>query len=120
MRPGAARALGITAFGTNSWRGENVGDRLVPEHAEDPRATRTSSTSSSAGRARFEVDDDTFDAPAGTLVFSRRPEPADRLRGGAGHGGARGRRDLGQAYEADGWEIWAPFTPRTRPATTRA
>ncbi len=80
MRP-VRHHLGITAFGTNAWRGENVGDRLVPSHAEDPRATR-SSTSSLRGRARFEIDGETVDAPrARSSTCARgRPRPPSRRR----------------------------------------
>ena len=35
MRP-VREHFGISAFGTNAWRGESVGDRLVPSHQEDP------------------------------------------------------------------------------------
>ena len=46
-----------------------------------------------AGRATFTLDDETFDAPAGTVVFIRDPRSPGCTRRGARHGGARGRRE---------------------------
>src|SRR4029079_9334614 len=55
--------LGITAFGVNSWLGKNVGDRVTPEQAEDQEGDQDELYVVVRGRARFEVNDDTFDAP---------------------------------------------------------
>ena len=85
--------LGITAFGVNSWLGPNVGDRVIPEHAEDQEGDQDELYVVVRGRARFEVGDDTVDAPQGTLVYvPAGPNRADRLRRGGGDDGARGRR----------------------------
>ena len=61
------------------------------------------------GRARFELDGEQVDAPAGALVFARpgvkrtafaeEPETTILAVGGT----------PGQAYEPDGWELWAPL-----------
>ena len=61
--------FGITAFGVNSWVGPNVGDRVIPEHAEDQEGDPDELYVVIRGRARFEVNEDTFDAPQGTLVY---------------------------------------------------
>src|SRR5204863_281542 len=53
MRP-VRHHLGISAFGTNAWRGENAGDRLVPSHTEDPGNQELYVVL--RGRARFEID----------------------------------------------------------------
>lgn len=101
--------LGITAFGTNAWTADAVGDRLFPEHDEDPG--REELYVVMAGRARFEIDGEAVDAPAGTLVFV---EPASTRTAFAEEPGTTVLvvgSSAGQAYEVGGWEIWAPFHP---------
>jgi len=66
MRP-VRHHMGISAFGTNAWTAANVGDRLMPEHREDPGIEELYAVL--RGRARFEIDGETVDAPVGTLVF---------------------------------------------------
>lgn len=108
MRP-VRHHLGITAFGTNAWTSTKEGDRLMPEHAEDEGIEELYVVL--RGRARFEIDGDTVDAPAGALVFvgpetSRTAfavEPETTVL-------AVGSR-IGQPYEAGGWEVWAEFHP---------
>ena len=109
MRP-VREHFGISAFGTNAWRGENVGDRLVPSHTEDPGNEELYVVL--RGRARFEVDGESVDAPAGTLVYCA-PE-ADRTAFAEEPGTAvlAVGSVVGKAYTAGGWEIWAPFHPQ--------
>lgn len=108
MRP-VRHHLGISAFGTNAWVAAEAGDRLMPEHAEDPGIEELYVVL--RGRARFEIDGDTVAAAAGTLVFvppgiSRTAfaEEADTavLVVGA---------TIGEAYQVDGWEVWSEFHP---------
>jgi tetratricopeptide (TPR) repeat protein len=104
--------LGIRAFGISSWTAENSGDQLVPEHAEDQEGDNEELYVVVRGRARFEVVDDAFDAPQGTLVFVP-PGPGSRRTAVAEEAGtivlAIGAT-AGKAYEADGWlEIWGPL-----------
>jgi mannose-6-phosphate isomerase-like protein (cupin superfamily) len=108
MRP-VRHHLGITAFGTNAWTAANKGDRLMPEHEEDEGSEELYVVLS--GRARFEIDSETVDAPEGTLVFVR---PQTNRTAFAEEPGttvlAVGSR-VGQPYEAGGWEVWAEFHP---------
>jgi mannose-6-phosphate isomerase-like protein (cupin superfamily) len=102
--------LGISAFGVNAWLGQNVGDRLIPEHAEDQEGDPEELYIVVSGRARFEVGDDTFDAPQGTLVFV--PQGPNRRTAFAEEPGTRivaVGAPAGRVYQAGGWEIWAPF-----------
>jgi mannose-6-phosphate isomerase-like protein (cupin superfamily) len=106
MRP-VRHHLGITAFGTNAWTAANEGDRLMPEHEEDEGSEELYVVL--RGRARFEIDGDTVDAPEGTLVFV--PPQVNRTAFADEPGTtvlAIGSR-VGQAYEARGWEVWAEF-----------
>lgn len=102
--------LGITAFGVNSWLGENVGDRVIPEHAEDQEGDQDELYVVVRGRARFEVNDDTFDAPPGTLVYV--PAGPNRRTAFAEEAGttvlAVGAT-AGKPFEVHGWEFWGPL-----------
>jgi mannose-6-phosphate isomerase-like protein (cupin superfamily) len=108
MRP-VRHHLGITAFGTNAWTAANEGDRLIPEHQEDEGTEELYVVL--RGRARFEIDGDTVDAPEGTLVFVRpegnRTAFAEEAETTVIAIGSK----VGQPYEAGGWEVWAEFHP---------
>jgi tetratricopeptide (TPR) repeat protein len=102
--------LGITAFGVNSWLGSNVGDRVIPEHAEDQEGDQDELYVVVRGRARFEVNEDTFDAPQGTLVYvpagpNRRTAFAEE----AGTTVVAVGATAGKAFEVHGWEFWGPL-----------
>jgi tetratricopeptide (TPR) repeat protein len=102
--------FGITSFGINSWTARQAGDRIINEHdeadggdgAEELYLVHT-------GRARFELDGESLDAPAGTLVsvqpgvkrtaFAEEPQTTIIAIGGT----------PGKAYAPIGWEIWAPL-----------
>jgi quercetin dioxygenase-like cupin family protein len=63
------RRFGISAFGTNVYTAENAGEDLIEEHRE--RDNHEEMYTVLRGRATFTLDDETVDAPAGTLVFVR-------------------------------------------------
>ncbi|MFN2432124.1 MAG: hypothetical protein ABR599_04785 [Gemmatimonadota bacterium] len=70
--------LGILGFGVNAYVARSAGDALVPEHDEVPAEGPGLEGHEelyfvSRGRARFRVDGEDVDAPAGTLVFVRDP-----------------------------------------------
>ena len=65
------RRLGITAFGINAYTGD-TGENVVEKHTEE-RLRHEELYVVVNGRARFELDGESVDAPAGTLVFL--PEP---------------------------------------------
>ena len=60
--------FGISAFGVNAYVGREDGELVIEEHAEGD-AGHEELYVVVAGRARFAVAGETFDAPAGTLVF---------------------------------------------------
>jgi hypothetical protein len=113
--------LGITSFGVNAWTARHAGDRIINEHVEDERepghlqADELEDDSSEElylvhrGRARFEPDSESVDAPAGTFVFvpprvkrtAFAEEPGTTV---VAFGGIPGK-----AYEPAGWEIWRQF-----------
>jgi len=102
--------LGITAFGTNGWVGKDAGDRLVPSHEEDPGNEELYVVL--GGRARFEIDGETVDAPAGTLVFCRPEANRTAFAEEAGTTVLAVGSTVGQPYHGGGWEVWAEFHPQ--------
>jgi mannose-6-phosphate isomerase-like protein (cupin superfamily) len=99
--------LGITAFGTNAWTATREGDRLVPEHDEDEGNEELYVVL--RGHARFEIDGDTVDAPLGTFVSVEPRSNRTAFAEEAGTTVLAIGSTVGQPYEVDGWEEWAPF-----------
>ena len=66
------RTLGIEAFGMNAYTAENGGEDVVERHSEESLRHEEVYVVLS-GRATFELDGETLDAPAGTIVFLRDP-----------------------------------------------
>ncbi len=101
--------FGITAFGINAWTGRDAGDRIINEHDEAEPDANEELYLVQRGRAVFELDAERVDAPAGTFVFvpsgvkrtAFAEEPGTTI---IAVGGVPGK-----AYEADGWEVWAPL-----------
>jgi tetratricopeptide (TPR) repeat protein len=104
--------FGITSFGVNAWTGREAGDRIINEHDEaDEWDQQEELYFVQAGRARFELDGEHLDAPAGAFVYVRpsvkraafAEEPGTTI---VAFGGTPGK-----AYEPDGWEVWSPLRP---------
>jgi tetratricopeptide (TPR) repeat protein len=68
-----ARGLGISAFGINAYTGDDAGDEVIEAHDElgEGSGKHEELYLVMTGRAEFELDGETHDAPAGTLVFAR-------------------------------------------------
>ena len=98
------RTLGIEAFGINAYTGDKVGDDVVERHTEQTLGHQEAYVVL-AGRATFELDDETLDAPAGTIVFLR--DPSVRRYATAAEPGttvlAIGGKP-GEAYTPSAWE----------------
>jgi hypothetical protein len=97
--------LGLQAFGLSGYRG-GAGDTIVPRHSEKGGGAGQHQELYIvlSGRATFEVEEEQFDAPAGTLVLVERgevrhavAEEPDTVVLAAG-----GR--VGEAYEVAPWE----------------
>jgi hypothetical protein len=103
--------LGITAFGVTAWTGQAAGDRIINEHDEDDPTADQELFLVLRGHAVFEIDGDRIDAPAGTLVFAppRTKRTASAREDGTTIIAVEGTP--GRAYEARGWELWAPLAP---------
>jgi hypothetical protein len=99
--------FGITSFGVGAWTGREAGDRIINEHDEDGEHEELYIVQ--RGRATFELDGERIDAPAGTFVFA---DPGVKRTAFAEEPGttliALGGTP-GQAFEPNGWEVWAPI-----------
>jgi len=102
--------FGVTSFGINAFTGREAGDRLINEHDESQEHDLQEELYLvQRGRARFELDGERLDAPAGTFVFARpnvkrtafAEEPGTTI---VAIGGTPGK-----AYEARGGELWMPL-----------
>jgi mannose-6-phosphate isomerase-like protein (cupin superfamily) len=98
--------LGVRGFGVNAYSG-GAGEDVVEDHteADDTGRGHEEMYLVLSGHARFEVDGETVDAPAGTFVFL--PEPTSRRHGVAQADGttvlALGG-EPGVPYEVSAWE----------------
>jgi len=61
--------LGIEAFGTNAYTAEKAGVDVVEPHTENPELGHQELYFVARGRARFILDGNEHDCPAGTYVF---------------------------------------------------
>ena len=99
--------LGIRAFGVNAGVAPRAGDWVVEEHTEVQAnaAGHEELYFVASGRARFSIDGEQVDAPAGTLVFV--PDPATLRSAKAEEAGTTvlyvGAR-RGTAFEVSPWE----------------
>ena len=66
--------LGVRAFGCNAYTAGEAGQDVVEPHTEDPDLAHQELYFVANGRARFTIDGESYDAPAGTYVFV--PDPA--------------------------------------------
>ena len=98
------RTLDVGAFGINAYVAPKAGDDVVEEHTEESLGHEEIYLVLS-GRATFELDGETLDAPAGTAVFVRDPKVKRHARAAEPDtavlavGGPRGA-----AYEPSPWE----------------
>ncbi len=104
--------FGITTFGVNAMTARADGDRLINEHQEAEPDSSEELYFVASGHARFELDGDHRDAPAGTFVFV--PAGIKRTAFAEEAGTtvlAIGAGPRGKPYEPTGWELFAPLFP---------
>ncbi|MGH3111691.1 MAG: TPR end-of-group domain-containing protein [Gaiellaceae bacterium] len=98
------RTLDVGAFGINAYVAPNAGDDVVEEHTEKTLGHEEVYLVLS-GRARFTLDGESLDAPAGTAVFIRDPAVKRHARAeepGTSVLAVGGPRDA--AYAPSAWE----------------
>jgi len=102
--------LGITSFGVNAFTGKEVGDRIINEHDEsEEQDLQEELYLVQRGRARFELDGEQVDAPAGTFVFVRPNVKRTAFAEEPGTTLVAVGATPGRAYQAYGVEIWLPL-----------
>ena len=95
--------LGIRAFGCNAYVAGTAGEDVVEPHTEDPNAAHEELYFVARGSARFTIDGDSFDAPAGTYVFI--PDPSSHRHAVAAEEGTTVLSFGGPpAFEPSAWE----------------
>jgi tetratricopeptide (TPR) repeat protein len=95
--------LGIRAFGTNAYTADEAGLDVVEPHTENPKLAHEELYFVHAGRARFTIDEEEIDAPAGTYVFV--PDPASHRHAVAVEPGTTVLSFGGPAsFEPSAWE----------------
>ena len=104
--------FGIMSFGVTAMIARGDGDRLINEHVEAEPDSSEELYVVVSGHARFELDGEIQDAPAGTFVHV----PAGiRRTAFAREAGttvlAIGAGPVGEPYEPKGWELFAPLFP---------
>lgn len=101
--------FGISTFGVNTWTANQAGDRLINEH-DETEVDKEELYLVLEGRARFELDGQTLDAPTGTFVYCPPEVTRSAFAEEAGTtllsmgGGAPGK-----PYEVEDWEVWSPM-----------
>lgn len=108
------RRFDIAGFGVNAWTAEEAGQEVVEHHDE----TGTGAGKHEElyivvrGRARFQLDDEEFDAPVGTCVFVR-----DRTVRRGAYAEEAGTTVLamggkpGEVFEVSPWESYFAAIP---------
>jgi hypothetical protein len=102
--------LGITSFGVTAWVGTAEGDPIINEYDEDSQPAEELFLVVT-GRAIFDIDGEQIVADPGTLIVTEpgtqrtavAAEPATTILSFDG--------TPGKAYDATGWELWAPLRP---------
>lgn len=104
--------LGIMTFGLNAMTARSDGDRLINEHEEGEPDSGDEVYFVVSGNARFELDGETHEAPAGTFVRVGAGVKRTAFAQTAGTTVlAIGAGPRGKPYEPSGWELFAPLFP---------
>jgi hypothetical protein len=102
--------FGITSFGVTAWVGAATGDPIINEFDEESAPAEELFVVVS-GRAVFDVEEERVEAAPGTVIFT---EPGTRRTAVAVEPGTTILvidGTPGKAYDATGWELWAPLRP---------
>jgi tetratricopeptide (TPR) repeat protein len=104
--------FGIQTFGIIAATARAAGDRVINEHDEAEANSSEELYFVASGHARFELDGETEDAPAGTFVHV--PAGIKRTAFAVQAGTtvlAIGAAPPGRPYKPEGWEVFAHLLP---------
>ena len=110
--------LDVAAFGVNAFGCLEAGERIVNEHDESD-TSHEELYAITQGRARFEVDGEVFDAPAGTFVLVAPQATRTVFAEEDGTALVAFGGEPGKAYQPAAGRCGRRFTRCTRQATTR-
>ena len=111
--------LDVRAFGCNAYTAGEAGQDVVEPHTEDPELAHQELYFVASGRARFTIDEESYDAPAGTYVFI--PDPASHRHAVAVQAGTTVLSFGGPpTFEPSGWEATFRAAPLMRSDPARA
>jgi hypothetical protein len=102
--------FGITSFGVTAWVGAAAGDPIISDYDEDSEPAEELFIVVS-GRAIFELEGEHVEATPGTLVFIRQGVPRTAIAAEPVTTILAFEGAPGKAYNAPGWEMWAPLRP---------
>jgi tetratricopeptide (TPR) repeat protein len=104
--------FGIMTFGVTAWTARAEGDRLINEHEEAEPDSSEELYVVLSGHARFELDGESREAPAGTFVHVAAGIKRTAFAREAGTTVLSiGAGPAGKPYEPSGWELFAPLFP---------
>lgn len=104
--------FGIMTFGVTAMTARSDGDRLINEHEEAEPDSSEELYVVVSGHARFELDGEIHDAPAGTFVHVPAGIKRTAIAKDAGTTVlAIGGAPRGKPYQPSGWELFAPLLP---------
>ena len=103
--------LGISAFGATAWAADAAGEPIIGAHDEEDATSDQELFLVMRGHAVFEIDGDRVDAPTGTFIHVSPGTKRTAVAEEAGTTLLLVEGTPGKAYEARGWELWAPLFP---------
>jgi len=102
--------FGITSFGVTAWTAREAGDPIIAEYDEDSEPSEQLFLVLS-GRAIFDLEGERVEAQPGTLVFTQPGVSRTAVAAEPGTTILAFDGSPGKAYDATGWELWAPLVP---------
>ncbi len=102
--------FGITSFGVTAWFGAAAGDPIINEYDEGSAPTEELFVVVS-GRATYDLDGEQVEATPGTLVHTQPGTPRTAVAAEPATTILAFDGAPGKAYDATGWELWAPLVP---------
>ena len=102
--------FGIQGFGVTAWVGTAAGDPVINDYDEESGPAEELFILVS-GRARFTLDGQEVDVTPGTLVHTAPGTPRTAVATEPGTTVLVVDGTPGKAYDATGWELWAPLRP---------
>jgi tetratricopeptide (TPR) repeat protein len=102
--------FGITSFGVTAWTAPNAGEPVIADYDEDSEPQEELFLVVS-GQAVFDLEGERVEAGPGTFVYSQPGVSRSAVASEADTTVLAFGGSPGKAYDATGWELWAPVVP---------